>query len=335
MFSIFSCGGSNTVKADPGKGYTAGVPAANIKDSKNEAEAKSANIATTAGTSSKHEQLNELLMKQPANTLRESDYILGPEDLIEIDVFQVEELKRTVRINSSGFINLPIIGRIDAGGLTISELEAEINKSLTKYLQEPAVTVFIREYRSQRITVIGAVRNPQVFTITNQKSLLDMLSASGGLTENAGDICYVRRGNQTMVVDLKELLQRGNAELNVLLLNGDVVHVPPGGIIFVDGAVNSPGSFVMQGTVTLTQAISMAKGFQYEADRGQLRIYRDTGKEDREGIDVDYDAILKRETQDIVLKDKDIVIVSKNGVKNFLKGFVDTIRGFISFGRAL
>ena len=99
--------------------------------------------------------------------------------------------------------------------------------------------------------------------------------------------------------------------------------------------LNAPGSFVMHGTVTLAQVIAMAKGFRFEAERSQVRIYRDTGKEMREIIEVDYDEILEGEAPDVILKDKDIVIAPKSGVKNFFSGFVNTVRGFVSFGGAL
>ncbi len=331
MLSIVSCSGRDTIKSDPK--HVSKMSTANKIGDKDTIKPKSTD-ANIFGVSSKNEQINESLLRETVNASHESDYILGPEDLIEIDVFQADELKRTVRISSSGFINLPLAGSINVSGLTVSQLEAEVSKKLEKYLQEPVVSVFIREYRSQRITVLGAVKNPQVFTVTHQKFLLDMLSAAGGITENAGDICYVQRGSETLVINIKELLLEGNARLNIPVYAGDIIHVPIGGIVFVNGAVNDPGSFALQGTVTLTQVIAMAKGLQFEAER-KLRIYRDTGKEKREGIDVDYDEILEGKVQDIILKDKDVVIVPKNGAKTFLKGFVDTVKGFISFGKAL
>ncbi len=156
---------------------------------------------------------------------------------------------------------------------------------------------------------------------------------SGGLAEGAGDICYVQRGSETIVVNINELLIEGNAKLNIPVFSGDIIHVPKGGVIFVNGAVNDPGSFVVKGTITLTQAIAMAKGFRYEAKRDQLRVYRDAGKDTMEIIDIDYDDILAEKDSDIILKDRDVVIVPKSDVKNFFNGFVNTFRGLIQFGK--
>ncbi len=309
VFSISSCGGRDSIRPESSVEYTPGFKA-----------------------SSESEKGNALLLEQAMNVSLNGNYILGSEDLIEIDVFQVDELKRTVRVSSSGFINLPLTGKIKVSGLTVPELEEEISTRLQRYLQEPVVSVFIKEYRSQRITVLGAVKSPQVYMVTRQKFLLDMLSMAGGLTEGAGDICYVRRGSETIIVNINELLIEGNAKLNIPVFSGDIIHVSRGGVVFVNGAVNGPGSFVMKGTVTLTQAIAMAKGFRYEAKRDRLRLYRNAGKSTMEIIDVDYDAILAEEYSDIVLKDKDVVIVPKSGVKNFFSGFVNTFRGLIQFG---
>jgi polysaccharide export outer membrane protein len=299
-------------------------------------------------TTSSSEQLNvrlsqsKVMFKKPFPMV---DYKIGPEDLLEINVFQVKELKTIVRVTSEGYIKFPMVGKIKASGMTVSELEDYISKKLERYIVEPLVSVFVKEYRSQQITVLGAVKNPQVYTVTGQKYLVDVLSMAGGLTEEAGDICVIQKvvegasgevqGIQKIVIDLRELLINGNSSLNIPLSSGDVVHVPKRGVFFVDGAVNNPGSFPIEGKMTLVQAISMAKGLKYEADKSSITIYRDTGKSERELITVNYNDIINGKGADIFIQDKDIIIVPKSGVKNFLKGFVNTIRGFISFGKSL
>jgi len=281
-------------------------------------------------------EYNKLNSAESSNDLPyKGDYVIGAEDLIEISVYQVEEQNRTVRVSSSGFIKLPLVGTIKASGLTAPELENEISNKLQPYLQEPVVSVFIKEYRSQSITVLGAVLTPQVYIVTRQKFLIDMLSISGGLTKDAGDICYVRRENETIIINIKDLLIRGDMRLNIPVFSGDIIHVPIGGIIFVDGAVNSPGSFNMQGTTTLTQAIAMAKGLKYEAIRDNIRVYRDSGKDARDIIDVDYDAILEKKSSDIFLMDKDVVIVDKSGAKSLWQGFVQSLTGAFRFGSSV
>lgn len=301
----------------------------NTSGNANEPEKSGINVPST---SSKSKDLNKLILEKAINASVDTDYILGPEDLIEIDIYQVEELNRTVRVSSSGIIKLPLAGQIKVSGLTVPELEEEIGKRLQLYLQEPVASVFIREYRSQRITVLGAVNRPQVYNVTGQKFLLDMLSVAEGLTADAGDISYIQRGDETIIVSIHDLLLRGDAKLNIPVFSGDVITVPKGGTVFVNGAVNEPGSFTITGTLTLTQSIAMARGVLYEAKRDQIRIYRNPGTDKAEIIHVDYDAILAEDTPDIVLKDKDVVIVPKSQVKNFFSGFFNTFRGLVSFG---
>jgi polysaccharide export outer membrane protein len=152
---------------------------------------------------------------------------------------------------------------------------------------------------------------------------------AGGLSPEAGDLCIIQKTSGTnqdnqskenVVVDLDQLLLKGNIDLNVPLFSGDVIHVPKAGIFFVDGAVNEAGSFPVKGKITLTQALSLAKGLSYEAIRSEVRIYRDNGQPEREVIAIDYDAILDRKSPDIEIKDKDVIIVSSSGFKRFVKG---------------
>src|SRR5512136_1213581 len=122
------------------------------------------------------------------------DYKIGPEDLIEISVFEEEKLNKTVRVSSQGNISLPLLGILRAKGLTANELEREIRDLLAeKYLQDPHVSVFIKEYRSQRISVVGMVEKPGVYDVTGQKTVLDVLAMSGGLKEDAGQLLFLIR----------------------------------------------------------------------------------------------------------------------------------------------
>ncbi len=272
------------------------------------------------------------------------DYEVGPDDLLEISVFQVDELKSTVRVSANGYIKLPLVGAVKAEHMTVSQLENYIARRLQKYIEEPVVSVFVKEYRSQQIAVLGAVRDPRVYYVSGQKYLLDMISMAGGLSNEAGTICIVQRpskngkDSEKIVIDLDELLVNGKAELNMPLRSGDIVNIPESGIFFVDGGVTSPGSFPLKGKITVTQAISMAKGLAFEAEKDDIRIYRSDakpdGKSQREMITLNYDSILKGKSPDIEIKDKDIIIVPKNGFKSFIKGLNTSIGGgFFRLGK--
>lgn len=278
----------------------------------------------------KAERLNVELAQKGVDlkkTFSAADYKIGPEDLLEINVFQANELNTVARVSASGYIKLPLIDKIEASGLTVYELESLICKKLERYLTEPVVSVFIKEYRSQQIAVLGSVKTPGVYYVTGQRYLLDLLSMAGGLSPEAGELCIIQKTSGTnqddqpkenVVVDLDQLLLKGNIDLNVPLFSGDVIHVPKAGIFFVDGAVNEAGSFPLKGKITLTQALSLAKGLSYEAIRSDVRIYRDNGQPEREVIAIDYDSILDRKSPDIEIKDKDVIIVARSGFKSFI-----------------
>lgn len=115
-----------------------------------------------------------------------TDYRVGAQDLLEISVFGVPDLNRTIRVNSNGQISLPLIGGIQAGGRTIPELEKDIGESLAKtYLQNPQVTVFVKEYTSQRITMQGSFKKPGIYSLTGKTTLLQSVAIAGGFDELA------------------------------------------------------------------------------------------------------------------------------------------------------
>lgn len=114
------------------------------------------------------------------------DYRIGPLDQLEVSVFQVPDLSRTVRVNSTGEISLPMIGVVRAGGKTVGELEQTIADKLREsFLQDPQVSVFIQEFASQRVTVEGSVAQPGIKPLTGRTTLLQLIAMSGGLTKMA------------------------------------------------------------------------------------------------------------------------------------------------------
>ena len=162
-----------------------------------------------------------------------SDYRVGPQDLIEISVFQVPDLSRTVRVNSGGQISLPLIGVLQAGGLTIQELEAAIGKKLeAKYLQNPQVTAFVKEYTSQRVTVEGSVKKPGIYPISGRTTLLQAIAMAEGLDELAnlqGVVIFRQVEGKKMgaVFDMKAI-RAGKAE-DPLIYGDDIVVVDQSG----------------------------------------------------------------------------------------------------------
>ncbi len=162
-----------------------------------------------------------------------SDYRVGPLDLIEISVFQIPDLSRTVRVNSVGQISLPLIGALQAGGLTIQELEAAIAKKLdAKFLQNPQVTAFVKEFTSQRVTVEGAVAKPGIYPLSGRTTLLQTIAMGGGVTNLAdlrGVVIFRQIGGKKMgaVFDLKSI--RGGKAEDPIIYGDDIVVVDESG----------------------------------------------------------------------------------------------------------
>jgi polysaccharide export outer membrane protein len=333
------------------------VPSCASKSSLQKKASPSALPTQEIESSEQVKAMNERILMASLSSGRDlyRDYKIGPEDLIEISVFEEEKLNKTVRVSSQGNISLPLIGILRVRGLTAYELEKEIRDLLAeKYLQDPHVSIFIKEYRNQRISVIGAVEKPGVFDVTGQKTILDILAMAGGMKEDAGQLLFLIRpprleeGSKggmaadeqtpkTFVIDLEELLIKGDLTLNLTLMNGDVIHIPVSGKIFVGGEVVRPGGFPLKGKkMTVSQAIAMAEGLKQGADGPDTKIIRYSEKgTKKEIISVDLSTIQKGLSEDPYLKENDIVVVPKSGMKTFLIELRDTIKGLVGFGFSL
>ena len=163
-----------------------------------------------------------------------SDYRIGAQDLLQVSVFGVKDLDKDVRVNSNGQISLPLVGSVMAGGRTIPELEAELAKKYSDgYLQKPQVTVFIKEFTSQRITVEGAVRKPGIYPITGRTSLLQAIALAEGVDDKVADLSGIvvmrQVGGRKLaaVFDLREV-RKGNVE-DPQLYGDDVIVVEQSG----------------------------------------------------------------------------------------------------------
>jgi polysaccharide export outer membrane protein len=161
-------------------------------------------------------------------TANPTAYRIGPQDVLDISVFKVPELTKTVQVADSGTINLPLVGEVPAKGRTAQDIERDLTKQLgAKYLQNPQVTVFVKEYNSQRVTVEGAVKKPGVYPIRGRSSLLQIIATAEGLTEVAEyDVAVFREINgkrSAAKFDIQKI-REGETE-DPLLQQGDTVVV--------------------------------------------------------------------------------------------------------------
>jgi polysaccharide export outer membrane protein len=300
-------------------------------------------------SSKKVNAMNERILMSTISSRRafHRDYKIGPQDLLEISVFEVEKLNKTVRVSSQGNINLPLLGILNVKGLTAEELEKEIKSLLAeKYLQNPQITVFIKEYRNQTISIMGAVMKPGVYEFPDQKTVLDLLAMAGGLRDDAGRLLFIirppnpemsKKGKEsdnhkpkTFIVGLEELLIKGDPTMNLPLLHGDVVNIPPAGKVFVGGEVKNPGGFPLMKRMTVSQAITVAAGLTSKANGSETRIFRYSGKGDeKEVLRINVYAIQKGEVEDPYIKENDIIFVPKSGTKTVVIEFWDILKGHL------
>jgi len=201
------------------------------------------------------------------------------------------------------------------------------------YLQDPQVSLFIEEYRSQQVTVMGAVQAPNVYSVRQTRSVFEMLSLAGGLSVNASDQIRVKTTQlnpdtgqlelQHLILSLKKLLEGSEAASYLRLSGGDSILVPEAGVVFVEGAVKTPGSYPMEGETSVLKAIALAGGVPWSGNEGNVQVIRDIAGKSF-AIDVNLDKVRNQKTEDVVLKDGDIVVVSYSATKRFLSGFFRT-----------
>jgi polysaccharide export outer membrane protein len=278
-----------------------------------------------------------------ATSVKQGDYVIGSGDLLGIEVFDVPELSRDVRVNETGYISLPLIPtKISATGLTPFQLQDKLAELLQTngLVSTPQVSVTLKEQRSQPITVIGAVKSPMVLQSVRQMTLIEVLSRAGGVAEDAGSVVIVTRpptessenGNsdtakadadmQTFTIGLSDLLETGDSRFNIPVLGADVVSVPRAGIIYVVGAVTRPGGFVMandRDRMTTLKVLSLAGGTIGSAKTKEAVILRknpDTGKRDE--VPVDLNKVMHLKTEDVMLQSSDILFVPDSSGKRAL-----------------
>jgi len=259
----------------------------------------------------------------PKETKIENDisYTIGPGDLIDINVFNVPELDITVRVSGNGAITLPLIGSMRVEGLSIPQLEKQLSAKLEEsYLNNPQVTVFIKEYHSKMVSVIGAVKKPGNHELYGEKTILELISLAGGFTPDASrNIIILRKlkngKNISLAIDMDELMLKGNPKLNIPLKAGDIINIPVVSYmnIYIFGEVKNPGHIKMirEGDITLLRAIAQAGGFTERARRGSVLVKRrEKGKETK--IKINVKKILKGKKPDFVLKNNDIIHVPES-----------------------
>jgi polysaccharide export outer membrane protein len=249
------------------------------------------------------------------------DYRIGPKDLLEIKVFEIPELNLERRVSDTGSISLPLLGDFPVSGMTASQVNQRIESILTaKYVNRANVSVVIKEYSNNPVSVVGAVQKPGPLNISGNWYLLQAISAAGGLTQQAGRKIYVVRRSENGLSDkleirVEDLFQTASTAWNIPIFPSDLVNIPPRTPvkIFCLGEVKSPGAleFDSDDRITLLSVIAKAGGLTDRASKS-IRVKRKgaDGK-DVENL-VNFGRIVKGKDPDPVLLPDDIVVVKES-----------------------
>lgn len=277
--------------------------------------------------------------------LDDDRYRIGPGDVLDIRVFNRPQLSReAVRVDGRGAIRMPLIDEeIMAACKTENEVASEIATRYLKYQRNPQVDVFIKEYQSQPVAIIGAVSSPGRFQLQRRVRLLELLTFAGGPDVRAGRTVNVVRTEPGLVCEtasevvgetsesglvsynLSETL-RGEARANPYMRPGDIISLPDAEQAFIVGNVLNPKTIVLNEPVTVSRAIAMAGGVMPDTKSNRVRVIRQSpGGAGKTEIIVDLKAIEKRRAEDVALQAGDIVDVPTSGGKRFLRTIVSTI----------
>jgi polysaccharide biosynthesis/export protein len=332
------------------------------------------------------QQVNDRI-RELSSTLRMAphDYVIGPGDTLDIDVFDVKELSREVRVSQTGTIGIPLVPvRLHVAGLTEMQAEQKIAEVLEAngLVTHADVSVAVKERKSKPITVVGAVAHPMVYQADRPVTLLEVLAEAGGIGNDAGDTVIIARPAQetqpdaadppeigpeqalpakpaagsvsttsgtqvsaqqaalpssasanppalsdpppltnTITINLGELMETGDTKNNIVLQAGDIVTVPHSGIVYVLGAVNKAGGFVLtndRSQLTTLKILALAGGLSRTAKSDKAVIVRKDNQGQQHQVNIDLKKVLNRQAEDVQLQPSDILYVPESGSKQAL-----------------
>jgi polysaccharide export outer membrane protein len=267
-----------------------------------------------------------------------STYVLGPDDVLSVRVLDVEELNaQTARVDLQGYVDLPLVGRVKAAGLTLDELKQEITGRLKDQVKKPSVILSIAEFHSEPVSIIGAVNRPGVHQLQGHKTLIEALSLGEGLRTDAGGMIKITRRKEygpipltsakadstgefsVATVSVKGITNAVDPAENIAVKPNDVISVPVAEMIYVVGSVKRPGGFVLSGKQGLSalEALSLAEGLERTAKAQKARIIRPNADlAAKLQIPINLDKVLAGKSEDVNLKANDILFVPDSATKN-------------------
>jgi polysaccharide export outer membrane protein len=256
-------------------------------------------------------QTNAPTAQQPIQAPKIS---IGPGDILSVQVFDTPELSmETARVSQSGQVNLPVLGLVEVAGLNSNQAARQIESDLrTRGLMlDPHVTVSVVEYASQGVTVLGEVKAPGVYPVFGGRRLLDIIALAGGLAPSAGKIVTIAHRDdphQPMAVRLVPNAQALGSQQNPVIQPGDTVDVGRAGIVYILGAVNKPGGFLIDNNehISLLEALTLAGGWNQAAALSKARLIRKVPEGHKELL-LDLKHVLNGKQANVSVENGDIL----------------------------
>jgi polysaccharide biosynthesis/export protein len=282
---------------------------------------------------------------------------LGPGDQVEITVQKLPEMQAvTAAVDDTGALDLPMVGRIKAGGMSPEQIQRSIEQQLSSFMHEPSVRLRVLSLASRPVSVLGAVKQPGVHQLQGEMRLMEVLSLAGGLREDAGYSIKISRsleqgelplpnaeldvsGRFSLAeVDLQSLMGNESPAHNILIRPQDVITAPRAKLVYVIGEVNRSGGFVLaeRQSMSVLQALAMAEGVKGTASAGKARIIREVeGTPTKEEIPVDVKKILNGRQEDLALLPDDVLFIPNSATKSagklVLGNALDVGKGIVIF----
>ncbi len=265
-----------------------------------------------------------------------AQYVLGPEDQIKIWSLGMEEISdKPIRIDPSGDLDLPTVGRVHAGGLTLNQFKDALTIRFASLVRQPQVSVEIVEFGSQPVSVMGCVGKPDVIQLRGRKTLTEVISLAGGLTQTAGARVNITRPMAEGAIPLpnahpdssgafsvadvpvKELMAGDHPSLNITIKPHDTITIPPAQMVYVVGEVKKGGPVPLdQDGITTLHALAMAEGYDKDPKPSKAKIIRVVpGTNQRVDIAVDLNKIMAGKAEDVYMHPNDILVVPTSNAK--------------------
>lgn len=270
---------------------------------------------------------------QNTQSVRPESLLIGPGDVLHVQVVDAPEMEQHVRVTDNGMIPLVGAGDVKVGGLSIADAQTAVHDHLvaTHYMNHPQVLVSVEQYATETVSVIGEVARPGVFPITTPRTVLDVLSFAGGITNVADrNITIQRHGSKDDSASYYVSNDPKQAIASQVMVNpGDTLIVPRAGIVYILGDVNRPGGFAMsnnQDHMTLLQALALAGGVMHSAKQGHARLIREAEGTQHEQ-QLNLGEIQKGKLPNPTLYPGDILYVPFSWTKNFVTAGAPNLAG--------